>query len=137
MSTNLSKKQKKATAFKHRKSKGYEEPQDVPLLDDPEADDGSGLVDIPLSHSPSGKEEKKDSTPNNKRKRDFDLTLDEDSSSRKRQKVSEHEAKNTEKSSGEKKHAAPKYILFVGNLSYKTSAEAIAEHFSACGNVAS
>ncbi|KAG8868076.1 hypothetical protein FS842_006565 [Serendipita sp. 407] len=132
MSTNLSKKQKKATAFKHRKSKGYEEPQDVPLLDDPEADDGPGLVDIPLSHSPSGKEEKRDSTPNNKRKRDFNLTLDEDSSSRKRQKVSEHEAKNTEKPSGEKRHAAPKYILFVGNLSYKTSAEAIAEHFSAC-----
>ncbi|KAG8833669.1 hypothetical protein FRC17_010273 [Serendipita sp. 399] len=132
MSANPTKKQKKATAFKNKKSKGRDEPQDVPLLDDPEADDGFGVLEDHLPRSSSMNEGKGSDKTSKKRKREDDAVIEEGPSPQKRQKATENAANEGEKPKETKQHAPAKYILFVGNLSYKTSVEAIAEHFSSC-----
>jgi hypothetical protein len=109
MSTKLTKKQKKAAAFRRRGGKGLEDVLDVPIMDDPEADDGFGeettAAIVPL--------EEFKPVQTKKRKRDDESAL-EDALSRKKVKPSKEELDEVQEPKAKKPKAAPKYILFVG-----------------------
>ncbi|CAG7853949.1 SubName: Full=Related to NOP6-protein with possible role in rRNA processing {ECO:0000313/EMBL:CCA67151.1} [Serendipita indica DSM 11827] len=125
--TKLTKKQRKAAAFRSRKSKGGDEPLDLPALDDPEVDlNAEQMADV-LPQPTTGAKTTRSRGENKKRKREHDEDTEMESLSPKRLKTDEGEKLNTKRT-----RAPPKYILFVGNLSYKTSVQAIAEHFSTC-----
>ncbi|KAF9513571.1 hypothetical protein BS47DRAFT_1329427 [Hydnum rufescens UP504] len=108
-SQKLTKKQKKAIAFRERKGKVSGVPLDIPEIDLPDVSDPPVI----------------ESTPQNKRKRDnSDLTEPTTKRARK-DEVTTPPADKPEK----KKQ---RYILFVGNLSYTSTRESIQIHFEAC-----
>ncbi|PVG00935.1 hypothetical protein CPB86DRAFT_154736 [Serendipita vermifera] len=151
MSTKLTKKQKKAAAFRDRNKKGQLNNLDVPLLDDPDINDGFGFPEeTPLAEGVSSAGQKAKKEASKKRKREEDTNSDEEGPARKAKKTENGEKRpSTEVESQKKNHSARKYILFVGmssllyasnnpdspepgNLSYKTTLDKIQEHFSAC-----
>jgi len=146
MSTRLTKKQKKAATFRGKKKEDREIPQDVPLMDDPTVDDGFGEVEIP---PPRRSNEKPAADTSKKRKREDD-PAEQEKHPNKKVHLDNGRQEESSRPKHKKQSAAPRYILFVGvyasvsfqgrpdyphagNLSYKTTTEAIVEHFSACG----
>ncbi|KIM31981.1 hypothetical protein M408DRAFT_241714 [Serendipita vermifera MAFF 305830] len=129
----LTKKQQKAAAFRGKKGNSRAEPQDVPLVDELGVDDGVDQdgIEPPVSNAvktaqvPSENKSKK-------RKREEDVTGSEPPSNKRVKLPATVEDAQSTKPKEQKQKTVPKYILFVGNLSYKTTTEAIAEHFSAC-----
>ncbi|KAF9786919.1 hypothetical protein BJ322DRAFT_1107013 [Thelephora terrestris] len=150
------KKQKKALAFRSRQKSGKKN-KDEDALDFPidENQDLAGLVGLPpeAEEASAGDRsgDKKGKTRNggqyqarsgdsNKRKReveDEDVVLEE--KSRKKSKVqpavleSGNEVGDGQKTAEVKKKVQPqRFILFIGNLKYSTSKDAILSHFSSC-----
>jgi len=112
MSTKLTKKQKKAAAFRGKKGGGREDPQDVPIMDDPDVDDGFGQKAInAVTERPTTSKEPSVTTPNKKRKREDDSTETNELSSKKAKPSATIEDDADAK---EKRQSAPRYILFVG-----------------------
>jgi hypothetical protein len=91
----LTKKQKKAIAFRERKGKGSGIPLDIPEIDRPD------VSDLPVIES----------TPQNKRKRDDSDLLTEPSTKRARKD------EGTTPSAGKPEKKKQRYILFVGGSS--------------------
>ncbi|KAH8835842.1 hypothetical protein DL96DRAFT_1520490 [Flagelloscypha sp. PMI_526] len=128
-SSKLTKKQKKALSFRERKTKGRpnNEDNDIPtrdlLEDDAAWEDEEPQPPIP---EPSSKKRKRVVE-----KEEEDVAADVQQPAKppkKKQKAEEGVAKPKERTSPEKK----RFILFLGNLKYTTSLEAIQEHFSQC-----
>ncbi|PCH33893.1 RNA-binding domain-containing protein [Wolfiporia cocos MD-104 SS10] len=129
----LTKKQKKALAFRERKGKGkakaFDEDNAVPV---PESQD---MVEAEMEGSHGGQSAKK-------RKREEDKPVAEDKSKpkKKRKGVEGNDVSTEEEGDAKakpvgketKQSVKQRYILFVGNLKYTTTKEAIQEHFSKC-----
>lgn len=111
MSTKLTKKQKKAAAFRGKKGGGREGPQDVPIMDDPAVDDGFGQNAVePRKVNAPKPGEVSTAVSSKKRKREDDIMESHELPSKRVKLPDTHE----EGSSKQKQSAAPKYILFVG-----------------------
>lgn len=109
MSTKLTKKQKKAAQFKKRKGgKALDNVLDVPILDNPDADDGFGQDPEAAIMAGTSKP-----VQSKKRKREEEND-EEDTVSKKKVKPSEETVEDEEKPKVKKPKAPPKYILFVG-----------------------
>ena len=118
MSTKLTKKQKKAAAFKDRKGKGRDEPLDLPALDDAaeEDQDADNLDKESVAAVPKPTTRTKDATIKNeskKRKREDDDVEMDPVSTPKRPKIDEGENASTKKP-----NAPSRYIIFVGKYSF-------------------
>jgi hypothetical protein len=114
MSTKLTKKQKKAAAFRGKKGGGREEPQDVPTMDDPAGDDGFGQNSVePLKVNAAKPSEASTVIPSKKRKREDDI-LESHERASKKVKLPVTNEKGGLQSKEKKQSAAPRYILFVG-----------------------
>ncbi|OCH94745.1 hypothetical protein OBBRIDRAFT_788998 [Obba rivulosa] len=154
--TKLTKKQKKALAFRSRKGKGKAVDaiqDDVPVGEDQDLAEAEA-EDRPLEDktereaAPSSTARRaeplvEDNKPTRKRKRaeDEDTTrgADEKQSKTKKKKTSDGKAADPDapaaEEEGKKANKAAvkqRYILFVGNLKYNTTREAVQEHFSKC-----
>ncbi|KAF8078824.1 hypothetical protein FPV67DRAFT_80879 [Lyophyllum atratum] len=157
----LTKKQKKGIAFRERKTgKGrskdeHLEDNDVPVLEDQDTLDVEGAP-VEMEKMVGGKESKpatqvsgssdpvkgkrkaeKEVTAQKKRKRDADAEVEsvEGKQPTKRKKpMDDAGASSEQKKVGPipKSEGKQRFILFVGNLKYTTSLEAIKKHFSAC-----
>ncbi|TFK36909.1 hypothetical protein BDQ12DRAFT_686073 [Crucibulum laeve] len=173
MSANkkLTKKQKKAVAFRERKTgkrKGDDgimememEDNSVPVMEDQilASMSGSGVEvdDVAAEASKSGEGSKKTGSgkgkgkskageggledaaaKSKKRKRDSEVADVEDSAlgkktkSSKRKKSDKVESSKDDDSEKDKTSMKQRFILFVGNLKYTTTKEAIEAHFAAC-----
>jgi hypothetical protein len=114
MSTKLTKKQKKAAAFRGKKGGGREEPQDVPIMDDPALDDGFGQNAVePLKVNATKPGEVSTAVPSKKRKREEDI-LESHELASKKVKLPVTNEEGSPKSNEKKQSTAPRYILFVG-----------------------
>ncbi|CDO73473.1 hypothetical protein BN946_scf185013.g108 [Trametes cinnabarina] len=156
----LTKKQKKALAFRERKGKGKpksfdELDNDVPVeenqdLAEAEVDAEAGAVEAPARRAAGAQKagaQAQDAVEGGnakgkKRKREDGAEQDgvgakEQKAKKKRKGANGEgvdtgdEAEGESKSSG-KKDAKRRYILFVGNLKYTTTKEAVQQHFSKC-----
>ncbi|GJJ09799.1 hypothetical protein Clacol_004023 [Clathrus columnatus] len=153
----LTKKQKKGLAFRERKNQksngiSQEElafPETDLLVGEEEQPDESELNTHTQSHQINLETKKKDENSTNlgKRKRGDEAKLDREAEEtvtkqptkkKKRQKVKDENddesmsEKGTDKKSDSKDTSKSRFILFVGNLKYTTSIDAIQEHFSKC-----
>ncbi|CAL1695197.1 unnamed protein product [Somion occarium] len=150
----LTKKQKKALAFRERKGKGKakEDAQhDVPIAEDQD------LAEIHDVETQEAAQEtvvvRQDAVSGKKRKRE----VQEDQPTSEKGKEKQSEKKTTKKRKGDGAEAVPtgtdnetepsstgkakkkgradakqRFILFVGNLKYSTAREAVQKHFAAC-----
>ncbi|KAI0801021.1 hypothetical protein C8Q74DRAFT_1364672 [Fomes fomentarius] len=165
----LTKKQKKALAFRERKgkgkAKGFDElDNDVPIeenqdLAEAELDEEAPPVEAqarPATSTKKGGAESADTVGSahkgKKRKREVEDTGDEskdkdvgveegDTGKQKAKKkrkgvdssgVEVETDESAEKGKGNSKNGKQRYILFVGNLKYTTTKEAVEKHFSKC-----
>lgn len=149
----LTKKQKKALAFRERKGKGKakatedELDNDVPVMEDQDAAEAE--VESPRVENQEASQAKDAGRPQvvegKKRKRDAEEPNENVEKPKKRKKDPE-QAKSTvvegeeggaaenEATDGKKKKKdkPQRFILFVGNLKYTTTKEAIQAHFAQC-----
>lgn len=110
----LTKKQQKAAAFRGKKGRAREEPQDVPVMEDLEMDDGFGqdaISVLPPKKATKPKENPSES-PSKKRKREGDV-IGTMNPPNKRVKLPA-ESTDVVKPKEKKQNTGPKYILFVG-----------------------
>ncbi|KAI0652098.1 hypothetical protein C8Q79DRAFT_897876 [Trametes meyenii] len=161
-SQKLTKKQKKALAFRERKGKGkaksFEElDNDVPVdenqdLAELEAGEETGLMESPkgrTADAQKGGAQDEDavgeSHKGKKRKREEGVGLEEDvdgkqeQQSKKKRKDADgaevdtgNAADGQAKEDSKSKKMKQRYILFVGNLKYTTTKGAVEKHFSKC-----
>ena len=111
----LTKKQQKAAAFRGKKGRGREDPQDVPIMDDLAADDGFGPIVVePLKAKAVKPEELPSKSPRKKRKRDEDVSATNDLPNKRIKGAATSEDTKNAKPKEKKQAADPKYILFVG-----------------------
>jgi len=145
----LTKKQRKGVAFRQRKGKGR---PDAPGGDVPEREDidAEGLDEDEPRQGAGKALSEQARPPTKKRKRSEETAGDRDdgkekaqpanANTKKKRKTVSKEAEKEEK--GEEHKAEPqedgkkpvksRFILFVGNLKYTTSKDAIQQHFAAC-----
>ncbi|KAI0034157.1 hypothetical protein K488DRAFT_46078 [Vararia minispora EC-137] len=147
--TRLTKKQKKASAFRDRKGKKKEDVLDVPIAEDQDLAE-VGTVEV-RGENESAMERVKvqkvvaevnnpapapSVTPSKKRKKEDqeeDATGSVSAGDDAVIKRSRKRAKGGGEGAGEEgSDKAKRFILFIGNLRYTTSREAILEHFSTC-----
>ncbi|KAL1412891.1 hypothetical protein Q8F55_000640 [Vanrija albida] len=131
MSATLTKKQQKALAFRSKqkaKAKGLPEPEDVPETDLAEGAEDEGGDDEPAVATAS---------TSSKRKRDDDGDKAEAKSAKgKGKKTAWDEDEEGDKKS--KKEIKQRFILFVGNLGFRTTADEVRAHFKeAAGRIPS
>ncbi|THH33493.1 hypothetical protein EUX98_g680 [Antrodiella citrinella] len=133
--TKLTKKQKKGQAFRERKGKGRAKPGDdfdednaVPVAEDQDR------AAIPAVESPEVDEPKEDGPPavvqkpkGEKRKREDGA---EEAGVKTKKKRGDEAVEEVKKVS--KEGMKQRFILFIGNLKYTTSAEAVRNHFKEC-----
>ncbi|KAI0322167.1 hypothetical protein OF83DRAFT_1167828 [Amylostereum chailletii] len=144
----LTKKQKKASAFRERKGKnkaGEDETLDVPVAEDQDAAEAETAEPVdpapPVKKAKGVEKEKKQkdgdekSAKPAKRKREQgeenagEAQEGQKKKRRKKAKGGEQSAEGEQDAGDEKPQ---RLILFVGNLKYTTSREAIQTHFAAC-----
>lgn len=116
----LTKRERKAAAFKNRKKQKQEFTEDKAF---PASDVTDETVD------------------SNKRKREDDDDVDQETKAQQTSSVEEageNKSKPKQKRSrkGEPQEKKPRYIIFVGNLPYDTTKEALAKHFESVGGEA-
>jgi nucleolar protein 6 len=116
MSAKLTKKQKKAVAFRDRKRKGETDNLDVPLLDDPGIDDGFGFSEETLTIKEPFMNEQSTKENHKKRKREEEPNLNGDEPPKKAKKLENGERQPSAVTGPltKKKDLAKKYILFIG-----------------------
>jgi nucleolar protein 6 len=115
MSTKLTKKQKKAAAFRGKKGGGgREETQDVPIIDDPEADDGFGQEAVESLKADAAKPTGASAAVRNKKRKREDDTVENNELPIKKVKLHVANEGGSPKPKDKKQTAAPRYILFVG-----------------------
>ncbi|KAJ3555219.1 hypothetical protein NM688_g2703 [Phlebia brevispora] len=146
--TKLSKKQQKALAFRERKGKGKAKAADleenaVPVVENPD-DVEAGMEARDVEGQDGGQEESEthaEVVESKKRKRQSEEGQDEGTkkTKKKRKGASVGEDEGTEaveegetKSSNKERAKQQRFILFVGNLKYSTTKEAVEAHFSSC-----
>ncbi|CAK9781008.1 unnamed protein product [Cutaneotrichosporon oleaginosum] len=109
-----SKKQQKAAAFRARQKAKADAIPDVPEADDEEVDEA------PVAPEPEGKRKRK-------RAEDADEEDEEKGQDKDKGKTKAEEEKEKPKKTKESKQ---RFILFIGNLGFKTTREDVAAHFS-------
>jgi nucleolar protein 6 len=149
MSTpKLTKKQKKSLAFRERKSgksksknestdhdEGF---HDLPTLDGEDADyeaDDSTLVEQPQETQRTNKGKAKAQAGEGGAAGDGERaqTQPKTGKKRKREEAEENAAEVSAVKKRKDNSSKQRFILFLGNLKYTTSKEAIAAHFAGCG----
>jgi len=149
----LTKKQKKAQAFRERKGKGrakprgdFDEDNAVPVAEDQDRAEVLPLEDLAVDEPAEKGDTPVVPKPQPKKRKREDGGEEEPSVKSKKQKRRSSEAipsggqsedvEETEEVQAAQKHTKEgvkqRFILFVGNLKYTTSVEAVKEHFKAC-----
>ncbi|GBE77791.1 hypothetical protein SCP_0106730 [Sparassis crispa] len=148
-SKKLTKKQKKALAFRERKGKGkskdLELDNDVPVEENQDIDEDQGQNsgmggEVEVQTAPKRRDGEDAQVAGSrqhakKRKRGHEEAVGDAEKPRSGKKRKGDDEPTPEEAPGEKAHpkaVGRRYILFVGNLKYTTTKEAVQKHFSLC-----
>ncbi|ODO05231.1 nucleolar protein 6 [Cryptococcus wingfieldii CBS 7118] len=138
MSTTLTKKQQKALAFRSKqkaKKSGTEVPEDLPeqdLDDNDENEQPEVVVKANEKEKSAGKRKRDDEEEKEPSADDEDTTTKPEDKGKgketKKRKTAWDEEEEGKKNKG-RKDAKQRFILFIGNLTFKTTREEIQKHF--------
>jgi len=137
-SQKLTKKQRKGLAFRQRgkgKTGENETPGgDVPIAENLDDDIHANTNDLPAPSPPSPVTQRAEDQgkPKASAKRKRSDETGQVQAPKKQKKLDEDNSESPKEQKNPSKKEQQRYILFVGNLKYTTSKEAISKHFSAC-----